>query len=157
MKENKTLVIGLGNDILTDDGIGPQLVRDIAKKITRTNLVFNTASFGGLETMEYIRGYKKVIFIDAIRTVNGQPGDVYYFTPSDFQETSNLSSLHDINFLTALKMGNFLEMDIPSDIHIVAIEIIEDRVFNDSFSPVIAEKYPEILKKVTALILQNID
>jgi hydrogenase maturation protease len=157
MKEYKTLILGLGNDILTDDGIGPRLVCDLAKTITRADIVFNTATCGGLETMENIRGYKKVIFIDAISTIDGRPGNVYYFTPSDFHETSNLSNLHDISFLTALRMGNILELDLPSDLHIIAIEIIEDRVFNDKLSPVIDENYPVILKKVTELVLQNID
>ena len=156
MKKKKILLLGLGNDILTDDGIGPKLVRDLSQTLSRTDIDFNTASCGGLETMEHIRGYEKVIFIDAIRTLKGRPGDVFYFTPSDFHETSNLSNLHDINFLTALRMGKILDLDLPSDIHIIAVEIIEDRVFSDKFSPAIAEKYTTILEEVTSHVLQSL-
>jgi hydrogenase maturation protease len=148
----KTLIIGLGNNILTDDGIGPRLVCDLAQMINNQNIQFDTASCGGLEIMEYIRGYEKVVFIDSIRSRNGKPGDVYYFIPSDFRETSHLSSLHDINFLTALKLGDSLNMDLPVDLHIIAVEIIEDMEFSEEFTPLLKEKYPAILEDVFTLV-----
>ena len=152
MTEKKTLILGLGNDILTDDGIGPRLVQDIAHLYDCTNVQFDTASCGGLEIMEYIQGFEKVVFIDAIRTLNGNPGDVHYFIPSDFHETLHLSNLHDVQFLTALKLGNILEMNLPSDLHIIAVEIIEDMEFSVEFTQPLREKYPGILEKVTDLI-----
>jgi hydrogenase maturation protease len=154
MKNKKTLILGLGNDILTDDGIGPRLVRDLAHMITDTSVQFDTASCGGLEIMEYIKGYEKVVFIDAIRNHDGKPGDVYYFIPSDFRETTNLSSLHDINFLTALELGNSLSLDLPVDLHIIAVEIIEDMEFSEEFTPLLKEKYPGILENVFAFVMQ---
>jgi hydrogenase maturation protease len=150
----RILILGLGNEILSDDGIGPRLVKDLARKIRRKDIEFETASCGGLDIMEYIHGYSKVIFIDAIRTLNGDPGDVFYFNPSDFRETSNLSSLHDVNFITALHLGNILDLDLPSDLHIIAIEIIEDREFSDRLTPALENIYPEILKKVISFIRQ---
>ena len=154
MTNKRTLILGLGNEILSDDGIGPRLVKDLARKIRRKDIEFETASCGGLDIMEYIHGYSKVIFIDAIRTLNGNPGDVFYFNPSDFRETSNLSSLHDVNFITALHLGNILDLDLPSDLHIIAIEIIEDREFSDRLTPALENRYPEILKKVISVIRQ---
>ena len=156
MTEKKTLILGLGNDILTDDGIGPRLVRDLVPMIDNPNVQFHTASCGGLEIMEYIKGYDKVIFIDAIRTSEGKPGDVNYFIPSDFRETLHLSSLHDINFLTALELGNSLNMGLPVDLHIIAVEIIEDMEFSEEFTLPLKEKYPGILENVFAIIEQVI-
>lgn len=153
LNKKDTLILGLGNDILTDDGIGPRLVKDLCGIVKADNIVFNIASCGGLEILELIKGYRKVIFIDAIRTSGGKPGDVCYFLPSDFRETSNISNLHDINFLTALKMGDILELDLPTDLHIIGIEIIEDMEFSDELSPPLREKYPGILEKVETLIL----
>ena len=148
----KTLILGLGNDILTDDGIGPRLVRDLAQKIVNPYVHFDTAACGGLEIMEYIKDYKKVIFIDAIRTQNGEPGDVYYFIPSDFQETSHLSSLHDVNFLTALALGNTLDLDLPIDLHIIAVEIVEDLEFSEEFTLPLKERYHRILEEVAIIV-----
>jgi hydrogenase maturation protease len=150
--EKKTLILGLGNDILTDDGIAPRLIKDLSGMILKDNVHFNVACCGGLEIMEYIKGYQQVVFIDAIRTEGGIPGDVYYFKPSDFRETSHLSSLHDITFLTALNLGNTLDLDLPSDLHIIAVEIIEDMEFSNEFTSALRERYPEILKKASEII-----
>jgi hydrogenase maturation protease len=148
----KTLILGLGNNILTDDGIGPRLVRDLSKMIVGPDIHYNTAFCGGLEIIEYIKDYEQVIFIDAIHTPKGKPGDVYYFIPSDFRETSHLSSLHDVSFLTALKLGGSLNLDLPTDLHIIAIEIIEDLEFSEEFTTPLKKRYPGILGEVFILI-----
>jgi hydrogenase maturation protease len=150
----KILIMGFGNEILTDDGIGPRLVRDLAQMIDDHNVQFDTACCGGLEIMEYIKGYEKVVFVDAIHTRDGKPGEVYYFIPSDYRETMHLSNLHDINFLTALKLGKSLELDLPADLHIIAVEIIEDMEFSEEFTLPLKERYPGILEEVFALVKQ---
>ncbi len=147
-----TLVLGIGNDILMDDGIGPHLVRDLAPLFESSDIHFDIACCGGLEVIEFIKGYDKVVFIDAIRTINGKPGDIYYFNPSDFKETLHLSNLHDIGFLTALGLGSILDLGLPADLHIIAIEIIEDMEFSERLTSELQEKYPKIKKNVAAII-----
>jgi len=107
--------------------------------------------------MEYIKGYDKVIFIDAIRTQNGKPGDVYCFIPSDFRETSHLSNLHDIYFLTALKLGKKLELNLPDDLHIIAVEILEDKEFSEKLTLPLRKEYSRIFKKVLSYSKKIID
>jgi len=152
MQDKTTLILGIGNKILTDDGIGARLAEDLIQIINNPKVQYNTASCGGLEIIEYIRDYKKVIFIDAIRTQKGKPGDVYYFRPSDFNETSHLSSIHDISFLTALNLGQMLNPGCQQDIHIIAIEIVEDMEFCEDMTPQLEEKYPQILLHVFEII-----
>jgi hydrogenase maturation protease len=144
----KTLVLGIGNDILTDDGIGPKIINDLKTLERSPELIFETTTLGGLEILEIIKEYKKVIIIDAIRTIDGKPGEIYFFNPDDFKETLHLSNLHDINFLTALELGEKLGIPMPEEIHIIAIEIVEDQLFGTSFTPVIEEKYNKIMRSV---------
>jgi hydrogenase maturation protease len=154
----KTLILGLGNDILADDGIGPRLVRDLSSSINGDNIHFEIFASGGLEIVDFMRNFNKVIIIDAIRTEKGKPGDVYYFIPSDVTKTNYLPSFHDINFLTALQLGRTLSPNLTHDIHIIAIEILEDMVFSEEFTPPIKKRYAEILKEVTrwiAISLKN--
>ncbi len=145
---NKVLIHGIGNEILTDDGIGPKLVKRLKNNITENNVDFETAFLGGLEVLEYIQGYQTVIFIDAIRTKDGIPGTVYQLSPENFNSTIHLSSVHDVSFLTAVDLGKKIGLDMPEFIHIIAIEIVEDRVFDNSFTPLIQAKYDEIYGKV---------
>lgn len=151
-KTENILILGIGNDILTDDGIGPRLVLDLAQMIVNPGIRFDVTCCGGLEIMEYIKGYDKVVFIDAIRTINGKPGDVYNFKLSEFRETSHLSNLHDINFLTAVRLGKNLDLNLPSDLHIIAIEIIEDLEFSEDLSMPVKKQYPKILEKVYSVV-----
>ena len=144
----KTLLLGIGNDILTDDGIGPRLVRYFESNNTLPDLIFQTACTGGMEIVEMIRGYQKVIIIDAIKTGCYPPGTVRLFTPDDFSETSNISSVHDISFLTALELASQLDIDVPASIHIIAVEIMIDLEFSTSFSPQVSAVYDEIVNNV---------
>jgi hydrogenase maturation protease len=146
--KRKTLVLGIGNDILTDDGIGPKLVSDLQKGMDDKSLDFMTAASGGLEILEMIKDYKKVIILDAIKTKDGIPGSIYYLSPSNFKETLHISSFHDVSFLTALKLADKLDMMVPEQIDIIAIEILEDLTFSSSFSQPIADKYPKIFNEV---------
>ena len=91
-----------------------------------------------------------------MKTVNGIPGTVYYFTPDDFKETLHLSNFHDASFLTALELGKQLDISLPQEIHIIAIEIVEDLVFSDEFSPEIDKEIDNIYKTVRTLVEQYI-
>jgi hydrogenase maturation protease len=147
------LVLGIGNDILKDDGIGIKLVNDLRLMDFPAGIRFETTLLGGLETLEIIKGYDKVIIVDAIKTENGIPGEIRSYNPSFFRNTLHLSNLHDINFLTSLELAKKIGIDVTEDITIITIEILEDREFGITFSPEIEEKYPEILEKTRSLIL----
>lgn len=150
------LILGLGNEILTDDSIGPRLGREIFSSLSDSRVAFETAAIGGLELLELIRDYKKVIIIDAIKTLNGKPGDVYFMTPDNFRETSNISNLHDISFLTALELAKKLDISVPAEILIIAVEIVEDLVFSTELTPEVNARFPEIVKEVRDMVSELI-
>ena len=151
-KKINTLILGIGNDILTDDGVGPRLCDFLKEEFKNTSVNFEKLNVGGLEVLEFIQGYQTVIFIDAIKTHDGQIGDVYFFTPGDFRETLHLSNLHDTSFLTALKLGNLIGFKIPERMYIIAVEIKEDMVFSEHFTDELACKYNKIKKEVVAIL-----
>ncbi|MDA3904465.1 MAG: hydrogenase maturation protease [Bacteroidales bacterium] len=155
IKNQKILIYGIGNELLTDDGIGPKLVMELQKSHQHKNLVYESAFVGGLDILDIIRGYRQVVFLDAIKTKDGIPGTIYHFTPDDFKETLHLSNLHDIKFLTALELGKRLNYEIPTIIEIIAIEIIEDMVYNDHFSPEIEKLYPAIHQKIGTYLIDK--
>jgi hydrogenase maturation protease len=146
--KKEILILGIGNDILMDDGIGPRLVIELQKTIQTPNINFLTAATGGMEILELIRDYRQVIIIDAIKTRNGVPGTMYHLTPSGFKETLHISSFHDVSFLTALKLAEKLKINIPEQIDIIAIEIVEDMTFGTEFSPLIRDNFSTIHQNV---------
>lgn len=149
---NNILILGVGNDILMDDGIGPVITRDLEAEFPGKGVVYDTINLGGLEIFEFIKEYTQVIIIDAIKTKGGIPGDVYFLTPSDFKETCHLSSFHDISFLTALKLGDEIGYDMP-EVGIIAVEIVEDLTFGTEFSPELGRRYKEIYGEIRDFLL----
>jgi hydrogenase maturation protease len=158
MNENKKdiLILGFGSDILMDSGIGPKLIRFLNSKLANPRISYDNALVGGLDLIEIIRDYKKVIIIDSTKTLNGIPGSVYYYTPGNFKETLHISLVHDISFATALQLGKELDIQITENINIIAIEIVDYLTLGNNFSPQLQEKYPEIKKEVEAAIKKMI-
>ena len=148
VEKEKILILGLGNEILMDDGIAPRLVQEIADQYPFANVVYQTASVGGLDLVDQIQGYRTVILVDAIKTGKKKPGTVIFLTPADFSETLHLSNLHDISFLQAINMAEKIGINVPETIHIIAVEIIEDRVFGRQFTPEVERQYPAIKSEV---------
>lgn len=131
-----------------DDGIGPKVVTFLEKHMTMQEVEYQTATVGGMEILEFIVDYECVVFIDAIKTAGGVPGTVYECTPEDFQETLHLSSVHDMSFLAALEFGRALGFSIPGKIYIFAVEIIEDQVFGNEFTPPLQERFDGVIKEI---------
>ena len=134
--------------MLTDEGIGPKLVNKLKVSFPHEDIQYDTACVGGLEILNYIHGYDEVIFIDAIKTRKGNPGDVYFFSPDNYKETLHLSNVYDLSFLTALKLGNKLGYPMPETILIIAIEVENEWVFGDELTATIKERYDEIFDTV---------
>ncbi len=156
-KQNKILIHGIGNEILTDDGIGPKIVAELQNLFSFPFIDYETTFMGGIGILEYIQDYQVVFFIDAIKTIDGIPGTVYEFTPASFEETLHLSNFHDVSFLISLKFGKHIGLNIPEKIYIIAIEILEDRVFSEEFSEPVKSKYSEILESVKQTILTKVN
>ena len=132
----KTLVLGFGNPILGDDGVGIYTVRAVRERLKgRVGVDIKEASLGGLRLMEEILGYDRVIIVDAIITGRGAVGEIYRFSPQNLKGTLHLSSPHDLNFTTALELGRiYAPDDVPKEIVIYAIEVAENLTFAEELS-----------------------
>ena len=147
----KTLVLGLGNEMLTDDGIGIKLAKNLEEIHASKDVVYQSSAIGGMELIELIRDYDKLIVIDATKTGERQPGEVFHMTLPDFEETLHLSSFHDMSFQTMLKFSKQLGIEVPEQIDIIGIEIKEDLTFSNDYSHQIAGKYHQVFEKVSEL------
>jgi hydrogenase maturation protease len=145
----RTLLLGMGNPILTDDSVGVRLTRDVSERLSRSPdlVVVEECSAGGLALLDVIAGHDRLIVLDAIRTRGGTPGDWYRFDARALRETLNLRNVHDVNFATALELGRRLGVQLPPDeeIHVFAVEVADDATFGETLSPALAAAYGEVL------------
>lgn len=140
--EWKTLVLGLGNPILSDDSIGIRVAQAIKQGYAGQAVTVTEASQAGLNLLDLITGYDKLILIDAIQTVNGNIGEVYRLQASDFDATLHSGSPHDINLTTALELGKRLGMTLPREIIVFAIEVKDVVTFSEECTPEVERAIP---------------
>ena len=149
----KTLVLGLGNLILTDDGVGIHVVRALATRLNnQRNVEVAEASLGGLRLLEAMAGYERVILVDAIQTREGKVGEVYQLAPADFQKCLHVSSSHDLDFGTALKLGEQMGFAMPQEIVIFAVEVEDVLTFGEQCTPQVQAAIPSVVEAVLAEI-----
>jgi hydrogenase maturation protease len=143
----KTLVLGLGNPILTDDGVGLRVAEELEKRLSRAQADVIGASLAGLDLLETLAGYERVIIVDAMQT-GGPPGKVYRLDLNTFQSTRHAASPHDVNLATALELGKKLGLKLPTEIDIFAIEAIDTTGFSERCTPEVAEAIPVCVEMV---------
>lgn len=144
----KTLVLGLGNPVLTDDGVGFVVVEEVRKRLPTADVTVSQASVGGLSLLELVVGYDRVVIVDAIRTAGGTPGEVHQLSPDEFRGSIRAASTHDVDLATALELGRQLGMDIPGEIVILGIEAVDVETFGEELTPSVAAAVPQAVELV---------
>jgi hydrogenase maturation protease len=158
----KTLVIGLGNPLLTDDGVGVKVAYEIEKELVdemREYVDVTEVSAGGLRLMEAMVGYDRVILIDAILQQNdNQPGKITRMTLDDLRAispTQHSASAHDTTLVTALDAGRELGLSLPDEIIIFAIEVENVMDFSEEPTPNVASAIPKVKDAVFEELRSN--
>jgi hydrogenase maturation protease len=149
------LVVGLGNPILGDDGIGWRVAEAVEnalleKGLDNFKIEFACYSLGGLSLMEHLIGFDQAILIDAVHTGSGKPGDLYDLQLADLPDlsTGHLTAAHDTSLQTALRLGQEMGASLPTKIHVVGIETDKVYDFSETLSPEIAAAIPEAVELV---------
>lgn len=142
----------MGNPILRDDAVGVRLARDVGQELAGTAGVdvVPECAIGGLDLIEVVAGYDRLIVIDAIRTQGGTPGALYRFTGLELRDTLHLSNVHDANFATALELGRWMGRvkALAEDVHIFAVEVEDAETFGEELSPPVAAAYPRLRAEI---------
>jgi hydrogenase maturation protease len=145
----KTLVLGLGNPIVTDDSVGLRVVDELKPLLAdRPDVEVSEDYWGGLRLMERMIGFDRAIVIDAIQT-GGPPGTIHLLTP-DGIGTQRSASAHDVNLATALEFGRQAGMHLPENAHIrlVGIEAEDILTFAEQCTPAVQAAIPRAIEAV---------
>jgi hydrogenase maturation protease len=149
----KTLILGLGNPLVTDDSVGLRVAAELRPRLAgRADVEVDEDYWGGLRLMERMVGYDRAIIIDAICT-GAPPGTIHHLTP-DAVPTQRSASSHDVSLPTALEFGRRAGMTLPEDrnILLVGIEAEDILTFGDVCTPAVqAAVVPAALDVMEAL------
>jgi len=144
----KTLILGLGNSILSDDGIGINIAHQLKEISPPLHAEIREGSVAGLSILDEINGYDRVILIDSIKTGKNEPGSIYKLKPEDFNSTSRLSSSHGIDFFTALNFGEKFGYVLPKIIDVYAVEVENNTTFNERCTTKVEASVSKLVREI---------
>lgn len=145
----KTLVLGLGNPILSDDSVGFRIAEELENRYAELEVTVMATDLAGLSLLDLILGYDKVILIDSIQTRGGKVGQVYRLDAQDFAATRHAASTHNVNLAVALELGKRLGLSMPQEITIFAIEVQDVTTFSESCTPQVERAIAKAVQRVT--------
>jgi hydrogenase maturation protease len=152
----ETLVVGLGNPILGDDGVGWRVIAAL-DELDHGDASLQQACVGGVSLMEILVGYQHAIIVDAIIDPDHAPGSVWC-RPLSAVETciaSHLDSTHDAPLPAAIEAGRAMGADLPSNIDVVGIVIERGDVFGEALSQVVEAAVPVATAAVEAALRER--
>jgi len=154
----KTLVVGLGNPILGDDGVGWKVAEKVYLQLSPDqSIIVDCLSLGGISLMEHLIGYDRAILIDAF-AADEDLGSIHVMKLNDMPDYSayHISSAHDTSLQNAIEMGRSLGAYLPEDIMVVGIATHRIYDFSEALSPPVVEAVPQAVKIVLELVQQNV-
>ena len=154
----KTLIAGLGNPIMGDDGVGWVVAQKVAEFLGcyEPSIKVESYALAGISLMEQMIGFERVILIDSLNTGKYLQGEVVTFTLGNLEELTfgHSASAHDLSLKQALKMGRSLNADLPADenVFIVAVEARHVYDFGETLTPEIQAAVPIAIQAVLNLV-----
>lgn len=116
-----TLVLGLGNILLRDEGVGVHVVQALEERALPTDVELFDGATAGIDLLDTIADRRKVIVIDAI-SGSAEPGTVLRLSPADLlpRETPSVS-LHELGFLETLTIAGLIGA-APAEVVIIGVK-----------------------------------
>ena len=164
-RSEEILLIGLGNPVLGDDGVGWKIVNEVEAILnsrefstSKPKIKIEYLSVGGLSLMEKMVGFENVVVVDSIFTGNNPNGTIYSLPLSKIPNlsSSHTTSAHDTSLANAILVGKKMGLKLPQDIWIAAVEAENTHTFSETLSPEIEKVVPKAAELVMSLLENNL-
>jgi len=142
-----TLVLGMGNPILSDDGVGLRVAERLAQEPLPAGVVVDQSEVGGLRFLDLVRGFTKVYVVDALQS-GRHPGEVVKLAGKDFEGGHRYGSAHSISLGTALELGRWLGYEMPEDVTVYAVEAYDVETFGEKLSAPVEGAVERVVKMI---------
>lgn len=138
-----TLVVGLGNPILGDDGVGWRVAEQVRACLGHADVDVLCLSLGGLALMEHLAGYRRAVIVDAM-TTGAEPGSLHRISANEMDElgVQHTASVHDLSLMSALAFGREMGLDLPEDIRVVGVEARPEFEFGECLGEAVGRAVP---------------
>ena len=161
----RTIVVGLGNPVLGDDGVGWRVADEVESRLAAAcdaaddgrdcpEIDVERLGVGGLRLMEFLDGYDAAILVDAAEFPDRPLGEVRSCALEDLDcyAAGHLDSAHDASLVTALALGRRLGASLPASIQTVTVQVHSTDEFSEQLSPEVEAAVPAAATAVVALL-----
>jgi hydrogenase maturation protease len=147
MKKNRSvLILGIGNILQSDDGLGIHIVNHITQNIELPDdAEAIDGGTAGFDLIPLLTGREKIIIVDALR-VDDEPGSIYRFKPEDASKSRASLSLHEVGIIEVIDMLRLLGEN--PQIEIIGIVPEDLDTLNMNISPSVRRSIPDAIIQI---------
>lgn len=147
-KSNSILILGVGNYLMGDEGIGVHTVQAMATMDLPEYVDVLDGGTGGLLLLNYFEAYNTIIFVDA--TMDGKPaGTISRLRPKFAADFPSALSVHDVGLKDMIESVYLLE-EVP-DIHLFTVSIEELNPMTLDLNAAVAGAIPKLIPLILEL------
>lgn len=144
----RVLLLGLGNDILTDDAIGLRVVAALRERVRdKQHVTAVETSEMGLSLLDFMVGFDQLVLVDAVQTSQARPGFIHEISAEDLSSLPAISP-HFLGLGEVLALGRQLGLSLPREVKIFAIEVADPFTVGTELSPELKAALPHIIHRV---------
>jgi hydrogenase maturation protease len=149
---DKVLLLGLGNDILTDDAIGLKVVRRLRESLAADDRIDVRETMEmGLALLDFIVGYRAVVIVDSIQTGQAPAGTVHELDAASLKQITGRTP-HFLGVGETLALGRQLGLPVPGCVKIIAVEVEDPFTLGMQMTPTLQNALPGVMERVTATL-----
>ncbi len=142
MTLRSVLVLGLGNDLLTDDAVGLQVVRTAGPRLAGCpGIAVRETMEMGLALLDEIAGFDALVLVDSIQTGEAPAGHIHEIALAALAGRHNTAP-HFVGVGETLALGGALGLPMPTRGRILAIEVTDPFTLGLCLTPTVAETVP---------------
>jgi hydrogenase maturation protease len=143
------LVLGVGNLLVGDEGVGVHALRALEAETWPSWVRLVDGGTGGFHLLEFLRSYSRIILIDATRD-GGAPGMVGQFRARVAGDFPPALGAHDIGLRDLIAAAALLG-PLP-EIDVITVSVTELKPMTLELSAPVAAALPEVARRVRALV-----
>jgi len=150
MKTERILVLGVGNILLKDEGVGVRVIEELENRYEfPENVRLLDGGTQGLWLLPTLQLVDRLIVVDAVLG-GGEPGTIYRLERQDLSNSLRAKqSAHDSDLVEALNLCSLLDTG-PRTVTVIGIEPADIQPFGLGLTEQVSEKLDEIVMSVVA-------
>jgi hydrogenase maturation protease len=154
-RRGRTLVLGLGNPVLSDDGVGLAVAAEVQRLIRAFSIDgvdVETSARGGFHLIDLLHGYERAVLVDCRASEDPTPGKVRQMSVAEVAGVARLVSVHDISAAEALETASLLEIPMPREIVIFAVDGADMSTLSEQLTPEVQASVAPLARRILELI-----